>query len=48
MKKNTKTCNLCSNRDTCIQLCEDKKKNNKKIKKIIMIFILILHSMHLK
>ncbi|MCZ9892357.1 histidine kinase [Brachyspira hyodysenteriae] len=32
MKKNTKTCNLCSNRDTCIQLCGDMKKiiRNKK------------------
>ncbi|WPC23598.1 ArsR family transcriptional regulator [Brachyspira hyodysenteriae] len=32
MKKNTKTCNLCSNRDKCIQLCDDIKKiiRNKK------------------
>ncbi|MCZ9838503.1 histidine kinase [Brachyspira hyodysenteriae] len=32
MKKNTKTCNLCSNRDKCIQLCGDMKKiiRNKK------------------
>lgn len=32
MKKNTKTCNLCSNRDKCIQLCDDMKKiiRNKK------------------
>ena len=32
MKKNTNTCNLCSKRDKCIQLCDDMKKiiRNKK------------------
>ena len=47
MKKNTKTCNLCGKRENCRSLCNDMKKIIKN-KKIIMIFILMLHSMHVK